>query len=330
MRRREFISLGLAGGVTLALPPLAVTAQTGRKRAVPLVGYLAPAPRSHSDDVFGVGLRDLGYDVGQNIEIEYRWGNGTFDRLPDFVAELVNLDVDVIVAILTQAALEAKKATSTIPIVMVGVADPVGTRLIASLSHPGGNVTGTSSIAADLVGKQLELIQELLPKNSLIAVLWNPANLVFQQIQLKQADEASRTSGVPIQKVSAGNPEEFPSAFAAIRKENAQALVILGDPMFSQHAGALSKLAIENRLPTIGANRRVGEAGIVIVYGPSYAELYKRSADYVDKILKGTKPRDLPVEQPTKFEFLNNLKTAKALGITVPPSLLARADEVIE
>jgi putative ABC transport system substrate-binding protein len=327
MRRREFIAL--TGSV--AAWPIRVGAQSARKRAVPLVGYLSPGGQTPlSKDVFREGLQDLGYVVGQNIAIEYRRGNGAFDRLSDFAAELVALDVDVIVAIVTQAALAAKKATARIPIVMAGVADPVGAGLIASLSHPGGNVTGTSPIAADLVGKQLELIQELVRKESLIGVLWNPANLVFQQLQLKQAEEASRNSGVQLQQLPARSPEEFPSAFAAIRKEGARALVILGDPMFSQHAEALSKLAIENRLPTVVANRRSAEAGGLIAYGPSYPELTRRAAVYVDKILKSAKPSDLPVEQPTKFELLINLKTAKSLNITIPPALLSPADEVIE
>src|SRR5215475_4593608 len=215
MRRREFILSSLAGGTALAVLPLAAAAQTARKRAVPLVGYLSPGSQTPlADNVFVDGLRALGYVVGQNIAIEYRWGNGAFDRLSDFAAELVTLDVDVIVAIVTQAALAAKKATSRIPIVMAGVADPVGAGLIASLAHPGGNVTGTSSIAADLVGKQLELIQEIVPKKSSIAVLWNPENLVFQQLQLKQAEEASETSGVQLQQLSARSPDEFPGAFA--------------------------------------------------------------------------------------------------------------------
>jgi putative ABC transport system substrate-binding protein len=325
MRRREFIALASSA----AAWPVRVGAQSARKRAVPLVGHLSPGSRT-PDNVFLAGLQELGYVVGQNIEIEYRWGNGAFDRIPDFAAELVALEVDVIVAVVTQAAVAAKRATSSIPIVIAGVADPVGTGLIASLSHPGGNVTGTSSIAADLVGKQLELIREIVPKESSIAVLWNPANLVFQELQLKQAEEASRTSGVQLQKLSARSPEEFPSAFAAIRKEGARALVILGDPIFSQHAEALSRLAIENRLPTVVANRKSAEAGGLIGYGPSYPELYRRAAVYVDKVLKGAKPSELPVEQPTKFEFLINLRTAKALGIAVPPQLVSRADEVIE
>jgi len=331
MRRREFISSSLVGATALALLPLAAAAQTARKRAVPLVGYLSPGSQTPlSDNVFQQGLRDLGYVVGQNIEVEYRFGNGAFDRLSGFAAELVTLNVDVIVAIVTQAALAAKMATSRIPIVMAGVADPIGAGLIASLAHPGGNVTGTSSIAADLVGKQLELIQEIVPKKSSIAVLWNPANSVFQQLQLKQAEEASRTSGVQLQQLPARSPEEFPGVFAAIRKEGARGLLVLGDPTFSQHAEALSKLAIENRLPMVVANRRSAEAGGLIAYGPSYAELERRTAVYVDKILKGAKPDELPVEQPTKFEFLINLKTARALGFTVPASLLARADEMIE
>jgi putative ABC transport system substrate-binding protein len=331
MRRREFISSSLVGVTALALLPLAVAAQTARKRAVPLVGYLSPGSQTLlSGNVFQQGLRDLGYVVGQNIEVEYRFGNGAFDRLSDFAAELVTLNVDVIVAIVTQAALAAKKATSRIPIVMAGVADPIGAGLIASLAHPGGNVTGTSSIAAELVGKQLELIQEIVPKKSSIAVLWNPANSVFQQLQLKQAEEASRRSGVQLQQLPARSPEEFPGVFAAIIKEGAQGLLVLGDPTFSQHAEALSKLAIENRLPMVVANRRSAEAGGLIAYGPSYAELERRTAVYVDKILKGAKPSELPVEQPTKFEFLINLKTARALGLTVPAPWLARADEMIE
>jgi len=323
--RRELMALI---GCATAWP---LAAQTARKREVPVVGVLSPAsPNSVSTDVFRDGMQELGYVDGQNIRIEYRMVNGAFDRLRDFAAELVALDVDVILAYLTQAALEAKKATSTVPIVMAGVADPVGMGLIGSLADPGGNVTGTSSIAADLVGKQMELIQEILPKNPSIAVLWNPANLAFQKLQLKQAEDASRVFGVQLQILPARSPDDFSNAFTAIRREGAQALVILGDPMFGLHAESIARLALENQLPTMSANRRSVEAGSLIGFGPSYSALYRRAAVYVDKILKGAKPSDLPVEQPTEFELLINLRTAKSLGLTIPPTLLARADEVIE
>jgi putative ABC transport system substrate-binding protein len=323
--RRQLIAL--IGSATAW--PLA--AQTARKREAPVVGVLSPdSPSSVSNDVFREGMQELGYVAGQSIRIEYRMVNGAFDRLRDFAAELVALDVDVIVAYLTQAALEAKKATSTVPIVMAGVADPVGMGLINSLSRPGGNVTGTSSIAADLVGKQMELIQEILPKNPSIAVLWNPANLAFQKLQLKQAEDASRATGVQLQFLPARSPDDFSNAFTAIRREGAQALMILGDPMFALHAESIARLALENQLPTMSANRRSVEAGSLIGFGPNYSALYKRAAVYVDKILKGAKPSDLPVEQPTKFQLLINLRTAKSLGLTIPPTLLARADEVIE
>jgi putative ABC transport system substrate-binding protein len=325
MRRREFITL--VGGAAAAWP-LAARAQ---RPAMPVVGFLSP----HASSVayaggLPKGLQELGYAEGRNIRIEYRWAQGRFELLPELAAELVRLDVDVIVASLTEASLVAKKATTTTPIVMAGVADPVAVGLIASLARPGGNITGTSGLAADIVGKQIELLKEVVPGLSRVAVLWNPANSAFQALQLGQVEVAARMAGLQLQLLKARAPNEFEAAFADIVKEGTPALAVLGDPLFNIYAAAVAELALKNRLPTVSAGRAFTGAGILLSYGPSYFDLHKRAAAYVDKILKGAMPADLPVEQPTKFELVINLKTAKALGLEVPPTLLARADEVIE
>jgi putative ABC transport system substrate-binding protein len=323
MRRRKFIAM-----VGAAAWPLLVHAQ---QPTTPVIGVLSPEGSTTSAvEGLRAGLRELGYVDGRNVRFEYRWAQGRFDRLPDLAAELVRLNVDVIIAFVTQASLAAMRATATIPVVMVGVADPVGAGLIASLSHPGGNVTGTSSVAADIVGKQLALLKEINPKHSRIAVLWNPANSVFQTLQLKEAESSARTSGVELQLLEARTPNEFDAAFAALGSDGARALLILTDPLFAIHTHELVELSANKRLAAITGVRTFAEAGGLMAYGPSYFDLYKRAAAYVDKILKGAKPADLPVEQPTKFEFVVNLKTAKILGIDLPTSLLARADEVIE
>jgi putative tryptophan/tyrosine transport system substrate-binding protein len=324
MRRRQFIA---AVGGAAAWPVVA----RGQQPTTPVIGVLSPEVSTMSAvEGLRAGLRELGYVDARNVRFEYRWAQGRFDRLPDLAAELVRLNVDVIIAFVTQASLAAKRATATIPVVMVGVADPVGVGLIASLSHPGGNVTGTSSVAADIVGKQLELLKETTPKDSRVAVLWNPANSVFQSLQLKQAEASARTTGVEIQLLEARAPNEFDAAFAALGREAVRALLILTDPLFAIHTKELVELSANKRLAAITGVRAFADAGGLMAYGPSYFDLYKRAAAYVDKILKGAKPADLPVEQPTKFEFIANLKTAKTLGIDLPKSLLARADEVIE
>jgi putative ABC transport system substrate-binding protein len=315
--------------VVLAMVPRPVAAQASK---MPHIGFLSPHDGSASVWVrgFGEGLKELGYVEGQNIKVEYRWAHGRFDRLPELAAELVRLDVDAIVAVVTAASLAAKAATPTIPIVMAGVADPVGVGLIASLARPGGNVTGTSAMSAEIVGKQFELLKETDPGLGRAAVLWNPANVAFQTLQLKESEAAGRRSGVQLLSFEARGPGDFDGAFAAMRRDGIRALHILSDPLFVLHREALVGLGSKNRLVAVSGFREFAEAGGLMSYAPSYFDASKRAVAYVDKILKGAKPADLPVEQPTRFDLVVNLKTAKALGITVPQSILLRADEVIE
>ena len=229
----------------------------------------------------------------------------------------------------TQASLEAKKATSTIPIVMVAVSDPVAAGIVASLAQPGGNVTGTSAMSADLIGKQLELLSETVPKVSRVAALWNPANPVFQAMQLRETETAAQALGIRIQSVQARDADGIERGFAIIAKENSKALLVLGDPVFNTHRKKIADMAIKHRLPTVSGVREYAEAGLLATYGPSFAESCRRAAKYVDKILNGTKPADLPIERPTKFDLVINLKTAKQIGMTVPQKILTRADKVI-
>ena len=267
---------------------------------------------------------------GQNIVIEYRWADGNFERLPELAAELVRLKVDVIVAAVTQASLAAKNATGTIPIVMVAVANPVDSGLIASLARPGANITGTSSMTDEVVGKQLELLKETFPKISQVAALWNPANPVFQAIQRRETEVAARALGLQLHFLEAGGPDDIERAFAAMAKERTKALLVLIDPVFTSNRKRIADLAAKQRLPTVSGIREYVEAGCLIAYGPSFPDMYRRAAYYVDRILKGTKPADLPVEQPMKFELVINLKTAKQIGLTIPQSVLYRADKVIK
>lgn len=298
----------------------------------PLIGLLSPAGPNTGwfAEGFRQGMKELGYIEGQNIRIEFRWAHGQFERLPSLAAELVQLNVDVIVAAVTQASLAAKGETPTIPIVMAGVGDPVGVGLVASLARPGGNVTGTSNMSADVVGKQLELLKEVDPAASRVAVLWNPANAEFQSRQRREAEAAAERFGMQLQFFDARGPQELDAAFAAIREVNHRALLILGDPVFTLHRAAISELVAKARLIAVSGNREFVEAGGLMAYGPSYFQASRRAAAYVDKILKGAKPADLPIEQATNFETLVNLKTARAIGVELPQALLARADEVIE
>jgi putative tryptophan/tyrosine transport system substrate-binding protein len=322
MNRRKFIALASA-----VVWPQAARAQ---RSTMPAIGYLGPATITGNAEGFFEGLRELGYVNGSNVRIEARWANGRFEQLPGLAAELVRLDVNVLVTSLTQASLEAKKATARIPIVMAGVGDPVAAGLIPSLARPGGNVTGTSGIATDVVGKQIELLQDLVPGLSRIAVLTNPANAVFQALQLSQVTRAAQTANIQIQFVKASTLSELDTVFSDIVEARTQALAVLGDPLFALHAEAIANLALKHRLPTASIARAFAEAGILSTYGASLFNSHKRAAIYVDRILKGARPADLPVEQPTTFELVINLKTARALGLTVPPTLLARADLVIE
>jgi putative ABC transport system substrate-binding protein len=325
--RRAFIGT-LAAGLLAAL--LAAEAQPAGK--VARVGFLSPASSTvgpHILEAFRQGLRDLGYVEGQNIVVEYRFAEGKAERLPDLAMELVNLKVDVIVASGTPGPLAAKNATKTIPIVMASAGDPVGTGLVASLARPGGNVTGLSTLTPELGGKRLQLVKELLPGVSRVAVLWNAAN-PYTGLLVRETEAAARTLGVQTQSLEVRGPDDFENVLPAAISGGAGALIVVDDPLTVSNRMRIANFAARNRLPAIYGFREFAEAGGLMAFGAKLADLYRRAPIYVDKILKGAKPADLPVEQPTKFDLVINLKTARALGLTIPPSLLARADQVIE
>ena len=328
MRRREFIIL-LASATAC---PLAAHAQQQAGK-VPRIGFLSltsPSDRPLLLDAFRKRLRELGWVEGQSIVIDYRYADGRVDGLPDLAAELVRLKVDLIVSWGTQGVTAARNASRTIPVVMIAVRDPVGVGLVASLARPGGNVTGVSGYAGlEMVAKQLELLKETVPDIRNVAILSNPTN-AYHELAIREMNARARSLGVQLQLVEARSPNEFEGAFAAMAKERAGALIVLSDAMLNSHRTRLADLAARNRLPAAFGVRESVEAGGLMSYGPSFLDLFRRSGAYVDKILKGAKPADLPVEQPTEFELVINVKTAKALGLTVPSQLLARADEVIE
>ena len=327
MDRRTF--LAGTGAVVLAAPLAAKAQQAGN---VPRVGILllSDVSKQSVGDPFREGLRELGYVDGRTIAIEYRSAEGKEERFPALASELVHLRVDVIFATVAAAVRAAQRATTAIPIVAV-VNDPVGAGFVASVARPGGNVTGLSMMSPEVVGKQLELLRQVVPKVSRVAVLANPAN-PGSAPQLRHAEVAAKALGMRLQYLEARSPSEINSAFAAITKERTGALIVLLDPTLARTAQReqIAGLAARSHLPTMFALKLHVDAGGLMSYGADIFYLYRRTAIYVDKILKGAKPADLPVEQPTKFEFVINLKTAKALGLTIPPSLLARADEVIE
>jgi putative ABC transport system substrate-binding protein len=327
MRRREFIA---ALGSAVAAWPRAARAQ--QPRQVYRIGFMGNSTAALEANLVGPfrdALRELGYEEGRNIAIEYRWAEGLYERFPALVAELIAQKVDVIVTAGTPATLAVKAATTSVPLVMVAVGDPVGTGIVASLGRPGGNITGLSSIAPELEGKRLELLRELIPNLSHVAVLSNPLN-PFHVAALKQAHVAAELLRMRVQSVEVRTSEEIEGALAAIVSERPGALLILADRIFLHNRKRLMDFAMQNRIPGVYAYRELVEAGGLMSFGPNYADMHRRAATYVDKILKGSKPADLPVEQPTKFELFINVKTAKALGLTIPPTLLARADEVIE
>jgi putative ABC transport system substrate-binding protein len=324
----------LAQPMVLATLALALLAAPLTNEAQPTsrvfrIGYLAPtvAPLAVG---FHRGLRELGYVEGQNIVIVYRSAEGRLDRLPALAAELVGEHVDVIVAEVTQASLAAKNATRTIPIVMMGVGDPVGAGLVQSLSRPGGNVTGTSGLSVGVARKSLQLLTEAVPGASRVAVLWNPTNAVYQAQMLKETEAAARALRVELRLVEARRPEDLDAALRAVSGQGASAILILPDPVFANQGARIVELVAKIRLPAMYPIRETVEAGGLMSYAVNYVEVGARGAYYMDKILKGAKPADLPVEQPTKLELVINLKTAKTLGLTIPPAVLARADEVIE
>ena len=321
--RRRFVT-GL--GVLLA-SPLAAEAQQAGKAA--RIGMLRQgSPPDPNVEAFKQGLREVGYVEGRNISIEYRWAEGKGERLLGLAADLVRLKVDVIVAT-GDAAVAAKQATTAIPIVMPIITDPVRLGLVASLARPGGNATGLATQNDELPGKWLELVKETLPKVSRVAVLFHPT--YDGGVQLKASEAAARSLGVRLQALKVEHPDDFANAFAEVQKNRAEALVVSSSGLFYAHRTRLVEFAAKHRLPTIyHQSEFVVESGGLMSYGPDFRDLFRRSATYVDKILKGAKPAELPVEQPTKFEFIINLKAAKQIGLTIPPNVLALADKVIK
>jgi ABC-type uncharacterized transport system substrate-binding protein len=326
MRRREVITL--LGGA--AAWPLAARAQQAKK--VYRIGFLGNSTAALEANLLGPfreGLRDLGYVEGQNILIEYRWAEGEYERFAALIAELIALNVDVIVTAGTPASLAVKKATTSIPLVMVAVGDPVATRLVASLARPGGNITGLTSIATEMEGKRLELLKEVVPGISHVAVLWNAISPI-QVIEEREMQAAAQILGMKVLSLGVRTIEEIEDALTTIVTQRPGALVVLADRLFLHHRTRIMDFAAQRRLPGVHAYRELVEAGGLMSYGPSYADMHRRAASYVDRILKGSKPADLPVQAPVKFELVINLKAAKALGIEIPPMLLGRADVVIE
>ena len=310
---------------SLLAAPLAAGAQPAGK--VYRIGFLrAGQPPETYLEGFQQGLRERGYIYGQNVLVEFRVTDGSIDELPRLAEELVRLKVDVILASAGPAALAVKRATTSVPIVFVGVVEPVELGLVPSLGRPGGNITGLTATSGDFAGKRLELLRTIVPRLRRVAVLWHPAN-PNNLIQLKRAQVAARTLGVQPEPVPIQGPNDFDSAVKAVR--GTDGLLLLESPLFTTHRARLAELAARSRLPAIYGQREYVEVGGLMSYGTHVQDLYRRAASYVDKILKGAKPADLPVEQPTKFELVINLKTAKALGLTIPQSLLGRADEVI-
>ena len=329
VQRRQFL---IAAGALLATP-LAADGQQAAK--VARIGHLSPnlAAGPHLRDAFLQGLRDLGYVEGRNVVIEYRDAEGKLERLPALAAELVALKVDVILADGgTLGPRVAMQATTTIPIVFTSAADPVGSGLVTSLARPGGNVTGLSALGPELVGKRLELLKQAVPGIDRVAVLRGGSTLGERVLKdmLEAADVAARALGVQPQFIEARGPDEFARAFSAMTSARAGALTVLPSNMFVRERRRLVDLAAKNRLPAVYTSREFVDAGGLMSYGAHQPDLFRRAATYVDKILKGAKPGDLPIEQPTKFELVVNLKTAKALGLAIPQSLLLRADQVVE
>jgi putative ABC transport system substrate-binding protein len=317
----------VAFALSLVAAPLPADAQ--QPSNVPRIGYLSPDSDAPLLKAFRQGLRDLGWVEGQNIAVEVRSAEGKYERLSQLAAELVRLKVDVIVASSTPVALAAKQATTTIPIVIQFVADPIGSGLVASLARPGGNITGWTHLGRELRGKYMELVKAAVPGATRIGVLWNPANPIHGP-SLKDVEAAAQVLKVQLHGVGMQDPEEVESAFSALARKHVEALVVLPDGMFQAQGARIIALAARSRLPAIYGMTELAKAGGLIGYGVNFFDMYRHGASFVDRILKGAKPADLPIEQPTKFELVINLKTAKALGLTIPQSILIRADEVIQ
>ena len=325
---KQFFSIFLIVAVVV----VAAIAQAQQPAKIPRIGLLSPFSPSATalwHQAFLQGLRDLGWVEGKNISIEYRYAEGRRDRLPDLVADLVRLKVDIIVASVNTDALVAKKTTRTIPIVMASAGEPVATGLIDSLARPGGNITGLSQMAPEMAGKRLELLKEIVPKLSRVAVLWNPqgttSTLNWKEIQLP-----ARELGVKLHSLEVQSLNDFDKAFEDATRARAGALSIMPDQLFAGNLKRIADLAVKSRLPSIFHLSEFADSGGLVAYGPDRPDQFRRAATYVDKILKGAKPADLPVEQPKKFEFIVNLKAAKQIGLTIPPNVLVRADRVIK
>ena len=326
MKRREFITL--LGGAAVAGP---VAARGQQREKLPTIGFLGPASASAMKswlDAFVARLRELGWIEGRTVAIEIRWAEGRRERVAEIAAEFVQLKVDVIVTSATPPTLAAKQATAVIPIVFAVVSDPVGTGLVASLARPGGNVTGLANQMSDTAGKKLEFLREVVPglrRLAIMADVGNPASL----LEMGEVQATARTLGLEVTTSEIRRAEDIAPAFEAL-KDRADALYLCPDPLMSTNRTRMNILAVGARLPTMHGVREYVEAGGLMSYGPNFPDQFRRAADYVDKILRGAKPGDIPVEQPTKFDLIINLTTAKALGLNVPPTMLARADEVIE
>ena len=321
-RRRLVIALPLAGIARSG------NAQPARVRRIGFLGNSTAALEANLVGPFRQGLRDLGYIEGRNLTIEYRWAEGDYKRFPALVAELAKLRVEVIVTAGTPASMAVQRGAPAIPLVMVAVGDPVGSGLVADLARPGGNSTGLTSIAPDLEGKRLELLTQVGAKPSHVALLMNPAN-AFHVSAEQHAREAAKALGIKLTDIRVRNAAELAPAFDAIVEGHADALIMLADRVFLHNREAIVHFAADNRLPAVYAYRELVDAGGLMSFGPNYADMHRRAATYVDKILHGAKPGDLPIELPTKFELIVNLRTAHALGLTIPQSVLVRADELI-
>jgi putative ABC transport system substrate-binding protein len=314
---------------TVLLFALTVPAQAQQAKKVPRIGYLRFIEFPAYDAAFRKGLSELGYIEQENIQVEYRFAGGSLERLAEFAAELVSLKVDVIVAGSTQSIDAARRATKTIPIVFPVTFDPVESGFVDSLARPGGNLTGLSTVNPDAAAKRVELLKEVLPGISRLAVLRNPTNS-GSQFPLKETEAGAKQLGLRLQTLEARSSEELEGSFRLATSERAGALIVIIDALFNAQQQRITDLAIKHRLPTMFDNAQYVEAGGLISYGANLSDLFRRAAIYVHKILKGAKPGDLPVEQPNKFDLVINLKTAKQIGLTIPPNVLARADKVIK
>jgi putative ABC transport system substrate-binding protein len=329
---QALVAAGVIGLLALGIILWPVHTYAQQSVKVPRIGYLSAdgrAAASHLVEASRQGLRTLGYVEGQSVTIDYRFAEGNYERLPDLARELVQLRVDVLMVFTIPATRAAKGATATIPIVFAQVLDPVGAGLVAGLARPGANVTGVSVMIEDLGGKYVQLLQELMPGIADVAILWEPAQPAGA-LQLKQIETAATSVGVRLQIIKVLRPNDFDTAFVSVTKNRSRALFVLPSSLFNLHWQRLADLSVKHRVPTISARREFVRAGGLMSYGPDFADQSRRAAFYVDRILKGAKPADLPVEQPTKLELLINLKTAKALDLTIPSPLLTRADHVIE